>query len=397
MIQSEQTERQLTVLVVDDEPGVCRSVEKILSRKDYHVAKALCVASALDTLEAGTDFDLVIADLMMPQVGGMELLKIVKDRWPATPVLMITGYASIASAVEATKLGAAAYLPKPFTPDELDQAVGRILNESHSEVLQGRSGQPAAPIDVDMPFDQREVALATSPRYVEHLTRSDLTVVENIPGAAVRYCSKGERSCKRMDRQGMCKQPECPLVVAERKKAAKAGVVVSFVPDPIDVDMPFSRTEVASSTSQAYADALGRSDMPITGFWQTGKQAAGAPKVLVVDDEPVVANGIRRTLARKPYRVAEAFSGQEALSRVVAEHFDMVLLDMRLPDADGLELISALKKRRPGLKVVIVTGYASVDTAVEAIKRGANDYIAKPFTPDELYSVANRVLGRAVA
>ena len=196
MIQSEQTERQLTVLVVDDEPGVCRSVEKILSRKDYHVAKALCVASALDTLEAGTDFDLVIADLMMPQVGGMELLKIVKDRWPATPVLMITGYASIASAVEATKLGAAAYLPKPFTPDELDQAVGRILNESHSEVLQGRSGQPAAPIDVDMPFDQREVALATSPRYVEHLTRSDLTVVENIPGAAVRYCSKGERSCK---------------------------------------------------------------------------------------------------------------------------------------------------------------------------------------------------------
>lgn len=397
MNQHELAVEQTSVLVVDDEAAVCRSVEKVLGRKGYQVARALCVSSALDTLEAGETFDLIIADLMMPQAGGMELLKIVRDRWPTTPVLIITGYASIASAVEATKYGAVGYLPKPFTPEELEEAVGKVLSARPSEVPQAVELTPAGPIDVDMPFDSREVALATSTRYVEHLTRSDMPLVQSRPAPAADYCSLGQRPCKRMAKQGVCKQPECPIAVAERKKAAKAGVVVSFIPDPIDVDMPFSRREVASMTSEAYVNALGRSDMPIPGFWQSAKAAAKTPKILVVDDEPVVVNSVRKTLARKAYKVAEAFSAREALSRIMVENFDMVLLDMRLPDANGLELVTDIKKRKPNLRVVIITGYASIDTAVEAIKRGANDYMAKPFTPDELFSMASRVLDRAVA
>ena len=63
----------------------------------------------------------------MPQAGGLELLAAVQTSWPELPVLIITGFSSIASAVEATKLGAAGYLPKPFTPDELEQAVSEVL------------------------------------------------------------------------------------------------------------------------------------------------------------------------------------------------------------------------------------------------------------------------------
>ncbi|HYK88398.1 MAG TPA: response regulator [Acidobacteriota bacterium] len=394
---AERETNQTSILVVDDEAGVCRSVEKILNRKGYQVSQALCVSSALDTLEGGRAFDLIIADLMMPQVGGLELLKIVRDRWPDTPVLIITGYASIASAVESTKNGAVGYLPKPFTPQELEQAVEQVLSSSPFEVPRADNVTSAGPIDVDMPFDRQEVALATSARYVEHLTRSDMPLIESQPAPAVDYCSKGQRSCKRMIKQGMCKQPECPLMVAERKKAAKAGIVVSLIPDPIDVDMPFSRTEVASVTGEAYVNALGRSDMPVTGFWKSAKAAAQTPKVLVVDDEPVVVNSIRKTLARKAFKVAEAFSGREALARIAAESFDLVLLDMKLPDANGLELVRDIKKRKPNLRIVIVTGYASIDTAVEAIRRGANDYMPKPFTPDELYATTDRVLNRGVA
>ncbi len=397
MRESEQIANQTSILVVDDEASVCRSVEKILNRRGYQVCQALCVSTALDQLEGEKAFDLIIADLMMPQVGGLELLKIVKERWPETPVLIITGYASIASAVESTRGGAVGYLPKPFTPQELEEAVGRILSSAPSEVPQADELTPAGPIDVDMPFDRQEVARVTSARYVEHLTRSDMPLIETRPAPAADLCSKGQRSCKRVVKQGMCKQPECPLMVAERKKAAKAGVVVSLIPDPIDVDMPFSRTEVAALTAETYVNALSRSDMPVTGFWQSAKAAAQLPKVLVVDDEPVVVNSIRKTLARKAFKVAEAFSGKEAIARIMSENFDMVLLDMKLPDANGLELVTDIKKRKPNLRVVIVTGYASIDTAVEAIKRGANDYMAKPFTPDELYTTTNRVLNRAVA
>jgi DNA-binding NtrC family response regulator len=391
---------QARILVVDDEPTVCKSVTKVLERKGYKVAEALCVSSALDILEQGNVYDLIILDLMMPQTGGIELLKIARERWSETPILIITGYASIASAVETMKLGAVGYLPKPFTPDELAQAVENIMTEALPESMEDSDRfPPDSQVDVDLPFDGRELAKATSPSYVEHLTRSDMPLVEQRASAVLpaEYCSLGERSCKRFVKQGMCKQAECPVVVSERKKAAKAGTVVYMNIDPIDVDMPFSRAEVASMTSEAYVNALGRSDMPVVGFWRSAAEATAMPKVLVVDDEPVVVNSIRKTLVRKAYKVDEAFSGQQALSMIAKGAYDLVLLDMRLPDANGLELISDIRKRRPNLRVVIVTGYASIDTAVEAIKRGATDYVAKPFTPNELYDVASRSLKRAVA
>jgi len=395
MAELKVIEKKSNILVVDDEPTVCKSLEKVLRRKGHEVSQALNVASALETLEVGEKFDLIIADLMMPQVGGIELLKIVNERWPRTPVLIITGFASIASAVEATQHGAGGYLPKPFTPEELEEAVDAVLAGVPAENSSANPEIPAAgQIDVDLPFDRREVAQATSPAYVDHLTRSDLPIVEQRVALAPDYCSMGGRSCKRFVKQGMCKQPECPIIAGERKKAAKAGRVISIVPDPIDVDMPFSRTEVASMTSEAYANALGSSDMPNLGYWRSERKAAAVPKVLVVDDEPVVVNSIRKTLARKSYRIEEAFSGREAMERVMAESYDLVLLDMRLPDANGLDLVEEMKKRKPGLRVVVVTGYASIDTAVEAIKRGANDYMAKPFTPDELSTMTSKVLSR---
>jgi DNA-binding NtrC family response regulator len=154
--------------------------------------------------------------------------------------------------------------------------------------------------------------------------------------------------------------------------------------------MPFSYAEVAAATSEAYAIALGRGDMAVPSRWNPAK--ATGRKVLVVDDEPVVANSVRRTLSRRGYQVEEAFSGNEALSRILNEMYDLVLLDMRMPDSNGLELLPTIKKHRPKLPVVMVTGYASIDTAVEAIQRGASDYVAKPFTPDELYAAASRAL-----
>lgn len=389
-------ERKSSIMVVDDEPMVCRSVEKVLSRKGHEVVKALCVSEAVDNLEGGASYDLIIADLMMPQAGGIELLKIVRERWPKTPVLIITGYASIASAVEATKFGAVGYLPKPFTPDELEETVERFLAAQGGNA-ESQGLPESGVIDVDLPFDAGEVAQATSPRYVESLTRSDVAVAAHKPLPAADYCSKGERTCKRVPKQGICKQPECPQIVAERKKAAKAGNVVPLVADPIDVDMPFSYTEVASITGEAYANALGRSDLPIVGFYGSERSAAKVPKVLVVDDEAVVVNSIRKTLARRAYCIEEAFSGEEAMSRISKEKYDLVLLDMRLPDANGLDLIAGMKQRTPGLRVVVVTGYASIDTAVEAIQCGANDYMAKPFTPEELYATTSRALKQAVA
>jgi CheY-like chemotaxis protein len=380
-----------TVLVVDDEAAVCQSVDKVLRRRGHEVAQALSVPQALEILERGAEFDLVLADLMMPQVGGLDLIQIVSDRWPGLPVVVITGYASIASAVEATKLGAVDYLPKPFTPDELMQTVAQAIGRRSGRrgptaPLPSRTSASGRPIDVDLPFDAGEVEAATSAAYVARLTRSDMVVVD--------FCQLGQRTCKRLISKGMCKTDVCPIV-ARRQRTAKPAALAGAITDPIDVDMPFSAREVAAATSPAFVESLGRGDVPNLGRWPRGRKAA--PRVLAVDDEAVVVHSIRKSLSRKGFIVDEAFSGYAALRQVMQRPYDLVLLDMRMPDANGLDLLPRIKKQQPDVPVIVVTGFASIDTAVEAIQRGAADYLPKPFTPDEIASAAAKALQQAAA
>jgi DNA-binding NtrC family response regulator len=392
-MESAATAKKTRILVVDDENGICQSVDKILTRRGFAVTQAQSVHNALDVLKREESVDMIIADLMMPQVGGLELLKMVKENSPALPFLMITGFPTIPTAVEATRLGAAGFLPKPFTPEELEAAVKRALAEV-----------PAVPaergtIDADLPFDALEVAHATSAAYVEHLTRSDVPVVQapaKRPAVAADFCALGQRSCKKFVSKGVCPGKECPLVVAERRKAAQHQTLHDKIEDPVDVDMPFSYAELSAAAGEAYAASVGPSGIPVVSHYREAKASVKAPRVLVVDDEAVVANSIRRTLARRGYDIAEAFNGREALERLAAEPFDLVLLDMKLGSENGLDLLSTIKKGNPDLPVVMVTGYASVDTAVDAIKRGADDYMAKPFTPEELYGVARKTLRQTV-
>lgn len=385
----------LKVLVVDDEVVLCQSVEKILKRKGHTVDSATSVADALRTLDAGKKYDLIIADLMMPQAGGMELLSAVQGSWPELPVLIITGFSSIQTAIETTKLGAAGYLPKPFTPEELEKAVEAVLVRTAWKNPESADPEPEQDIiDVDIPFNPKEIEQATSRKYVEQLTRSDMPIVAAQPIPAADYCSLGQRSCKKFLKKGVCQQAECPIVTAEKKKG-RAAAATEFVFDPIDVDMPFSAAEVAALTSEAYVAALGRSDMPVAGHW--GQFAPSAQKVLVVDDEAVVVNSIRKILSRKGFAVEEAFTCKDALAQVFSQNYDLVLLDMRMTDGNGMDVLQKIKAKKPDMRVVIVTGYASIDTAVEAIQKGASDYMPKPFTPEELYTVTNRVLGVAAA
>jgi CheY-like chemotaxis protein len=380
----------LTVLVIDDEPTVCRSVEKILTRYGYRVQAVPSAAAALDLLNDGNHFDLALADLMMPGISGMEFIRIAAERWPNLPIVVVTGYASVGTAVEATQLGAVDYLAKPFTPGELQATVSAAIKHgpwkpAPPAPVTKRSGVDETDadenIDVDMPFNADEVARATSPAYVASLTRSDVTILD--------FCDLGQRQCKRFKSKGVCQKEECPFVTAERKKAAKGGLV-PLVDDQIDVDLPFSAREVAKITGEAYVRALGRGDAPVTGRWPRDHRTRR--RVLAVDDEAIVVQAIRRSLAPRAYHVDQAFSGRAALNRIASERYDLVLLDMRMPDISGLELLPKIREYQPAVPVVIVTGYATIETAVEAIQKGAADYLPKPFTPEELRKTADRVL-----
>lgn len=114
------------ILIVDDELPVCKSIASALAAHEFDVSTVLSADEALHILSEQS-FDVVITDLMMPGISGMELLEKTRASHPDTTVIMITGYPSVRSAVQAVKLGAFDYLPKPFTPNELRSLVLRAL------------------------------------------------------------------------------------------------------------------------------------------------------------------------------------------------------------------------------------------------------------------------------
>jgi glycine cleavage system H lipoate-binding protein/ActR/RegA family two-component response regulator len=119
-------EKKPRILVVDGEPGVCRSCHSILVREGWEVDSVRSALEALKTLDK-QDYDVIVSDMIMPKMSGMDLLKAVKEKTPQVSVIMITGYATIKTAVTALRLGAFDYIPKPFTPEELGSVTDRAI------------------------------------------------------------------------------------------------------------------------------------------------------------------------------------------------------------------------------------------------------------------------------
>lgn len=112
--------------------------------------------------------------------------------------------------------------------------------------------------------------------------------------------------------------------------------------------------------------------------------------ILIVDDERKMADGLKTKLSQEGYEAITAFTGREALAISKTRSFDVCVLDVRLPDIDGVDLLSKLKAIQPTMEVVMLTGFASLDTAIASMKLGANDYLTKPYKFSRLQSVINK-------
>ncbi len=115
-------------------------------------------------------------------------------------------------------------------------------------------------------------------------------------------------------------------------------------------------------------------------------------KILVIDDEEVVGESLRKTLSGEGYNIETAHNGQEGLRKARREIFDLIIVDLKMPDIGGLDVIKMIKEEQPDTMMVMITGYSTVDSATQALKTGAFDYIPKPFTPDEITTVVGKAL-----
>ena len=115
-------------------------------------------------------------------------------------------------------------------------------------------------------------------------------------------------------------------------------------------------------------------------------------KILVVDDEEIVLKSCRKILEGGGHQVHTVLSGREAFDLLEKEPFDIIFTDIKMPGIDGMEVLERVKEKYPDILVVMITGYSTVQSAVQAMKLGAFDYIPKPFTPDEVLIVVEKAL-----
>jgi two-component system, OmpR family, phosphate regulon sensor histidine kinase PhoR len=114
------------------------------------------------------------------------------------------------------------------------------------------------------------------------------------------------------------------------------------------------------------------------------------PRILIVDDEVRIRDACRAVLEEEGFEVALASDGEQCLAKIKERHFDIILADLMMPVLSGFDVLSQVRERHPDTVVIVITGYATVEHSIEAMKKGAFDFIPKPFTPDQLRGVVSK-------
>ena len=113
-------------------------------------------------------------------------------------------------------------------------------------------------------------------------------------------------------------------------------------------------------------------------------------KIMVIDDEEIVGKRLKPALEKRGDIIESFVNSKKALIRLAEQHFDIVITDIRMDEIDGLEVLDYIKSRSKNTKVIMITGYATVEVAREALAKGAFDFIAKPFKPEDLRVIINK-------
>jgi len=119
-------------------------------------------------------------------------------------------------------------------------------------------------------------------------------------------------------------------------------------------------------------------------------------KILVVDDDGIVIKSCRRILEAEGFEVMTVPGADEALEKIKHYDFDLLLMDVKMPKHDGIFLMREIKKNRPNIPIIVMSGYPTPETIADVLKLGATQFIPKPFRPDELVKVVRQVLQKAI-
>lgn len=348
-----------TILVVDDDPLVLTGFREVLLREGFDVTAAASGREAVSHIHEQT-FDVILTDMLMPKVNGFDVLRCAQEVQPDAVVVMVTGYASVKSAVEALRQGAYDYLVKPCEDEELLFRVRMGI-----ERIYMRRELRTKEIDAE-----KMKAIAQTAVTVNDQINTPLNVILN----SAEYIRM-----KTLPESGDLRQ-SLDFIGQEVSKIKSVIQRLARIADP-------QVREYAGGT--AYMVDVERSGQREGG---NGSDPTARRRILIVDDEQFMVHTLAKILELMGYDVLSALGGQEAYRLFTQQKVDLVVSDLHMPDMNGLELLTSIKTQNPEIPVILVTGYGVENARAVAAAWKADGFLGKPFKITELKSVIDEAL-----
>lgn len=431
---------QPRILVVDDEPDMCWALENILCPAGYAVTTTTSGAEAIEKAQERF-FNLALMDIRLPDVEGIELVAPLKAMHPDMAVIMVTGYASLETAVRALNEGVLAYLTKPLNLDEVLATARKALEKQRLVEEKQRAEQQLAYMATHDALtglpnrvlfnDRLTMALAHAHRNqrelavmlldLDHFKDVNDTLghsvgdqlLQTVGDRLMSLLRKSDTVARMGGDEFMLILSEIPRVEDTAKIAQKileafrkpfvfdghelhvtTSIGIAIYPyDGKDADMLMKNVDVAMYR----AKNQGRDNYQY--YSRKGKEEMGEQaSILIVDDEPDMCWALENILRPAGYTVTTTTSGAEALELVARQHFAVAFVDAKLPDLDGLELAALIRQQSPHTAIVLISGYFYQED--KAITEGLQDelfigFMAKPFDLDEIRRMARQAVERA--
>jgi len=430
------------VLVVDDEEDILNLIKTILSTQGYEVTTAQSGQEALEKLREKIPH-LIILDVLMPEMDGYEVCRIIRKNpvYKHIPIIILTAKSNIEEEIEGWRLGIDEYKVKPFDPEELLAIVDTIIyrtylgidanpltrlpgnnsiREEINRCIEEKKHFAICFIDLDnfkafndhYGFAKGDEAIKLTAEViinvVHHLGSED-DFIGHIGGddfVIITQIEKVELMCQEIIKEF---DKAIPELYSEEDRSQ--GYIVSFNRKLEREEFPIMTISIGVVTNKkkdlthlAQVSALGTElkEYAKTFFGsnyvvdkrieerEMVKEEKQDGNILILDDDPDICSILSVLLKKEGYNITTVQNGASALSQIEEKSFNILLLDVRLPDMSGLEVLKRIKEKTPETTVIIMTGLSSMEAPIDLLRYNVYDYLQKPLDIEKLKVIIKR-------
>lgn len=359
-------ERKIKILIADDEEGLRLSMAGILEMEGYQVTEVDNGSKAIEEVKKGS-YDIAFLDIKMPGLNGVESFKEIKKISPETVVIMMTAFAVNDLIKEAINEGAYACLSKPFDMEKIMATIKEVSTKPFVLVI---DDDPALCNLLSEKFKESGYTVVTKNSGIDGIEAIKRKIPDIVFLDVVMQDMDGLETFKKMKEMLNENCPKTVIMssydVKNKFDLAKDLGALDCMRKPLDI----SKLENLIHKSLDSRKKL---------------------KICVVDDDKNLCDSLEDILVACGYEVETAYSGSEFLDKIKKEAFKIVILDLRLPDINGMEVYEKIKMTDPNLGVIFVSGYSPDDSISETIKKNNYFYLHKPFEPEDLLKTVSAI------